>query len=63
MLKKATASDFSKQLELSAKNSQFTNNTLKIIEELNNGVKQASGEIKEKASDLEHAITPPQRVW
>ncbi|GAA9223055.1 DUF3519 domain-containing protein [Helicobacter pylori] len=47
-------SDFSKQLELSAKNSQFTNNTLKIIEELNNGVKQASEEIKEaaKPSDL-----------
>ncbi|WP_174245926.1 DUF3519 domain-containing protein, partial [Helicobacter pylori] len=45
-------SDFSKQLELSAKNSQFTNNTLKIIEELNNGVKQASEEIKEKASDF-----------
>ncbi|WQZ25042.1 hypothetical protein E5P98_04435 [Helicobacter pylori] len=48
-MKKATASDFSKQLELSAKNSQFTNNTLKIIEELNNGVKQASEEIKEAA--------------
>ncbi|WP_414600272.1 DUF3519 domain-containing protein [Helicobacter pylori] len=52
MLKKATASDFSKQLELSAKNSKFTNNTLKIIEELNNGVKQASVEIKEKAFDF-----------
>ncbi|WQY20553.1 DUF3519 domain-containing protein [Helicobacter pylori] len=51
-------SDFSKQLNLSAKNSKFTNNTLKIIEELNNGVKQASEELKEKASDLEHAITP-----
>ncbi|GAA7854787.1 hypothetical protein JP0261_03480 [Helicobacter pylori] len=51
-------SDFSKQLELSAQKSHFTNNTLKIIEELNNGVKQASEEIKEKASDLEHAITP-----
>ncbi|WRC70990.1 DUF3519 domain-containing protein [Helicobacter pylori] len=51
-------SDFSKQLELSAKDSKFTNNTLKIIEELNNGVKQASEEIKEKARDLEHAITP-----
>ncbi|WRD80529.1 DUF3519 domain-containing protein [Helicobacter pylori] len=45
-------SDFSKQLELSAKNSQFTNNTLKIIEELNNGVKQASEEIKKKAFDF-----------
>ncbi|WP_080488527.1 DUF3519 domain-containing protein [Helicobacter pylori] len=53
-----TISDFSKQLELSAKNSQFTNNTLKIIEELNNGVKQASEELSKKASDLQHAITP-----
>ncbi|MGN8360757.1 DUF3519 domain-containing protein, partial [Helicobacter pylori] len=53
-----TISDFSKQLELSAKNSQFSNNTLKIIEELNNGVKQASEELSKKASDLEHAITP-----
>ncbi|RVY89194.1 DUF3519 domain-containing protein, partial [Helicobacter pylori] len=40
-------SDFSKNLELSAKNAKFSNNTLKIIEELNNGVKQASEEIKE----------------
>ncbi|MGL2390856.1 DUF3519 domain-containing protein [Helicobacter pylori] len=47
-----TISDFSKQLDLSAKNSQFSNNTLKIIEELNNGVKQASEEIKEKAKDF-----------
>ncbi|MGN8460093.1 DUF3519 domain-containing protein, partial [Helicobacter pylori] len=45
-------SDFSKNLELSAKNSKFTNNTLKIIEELNNGIKQASEEIKEKARDF-----------
>ncbi|WP_120940669.1 DUF3519 domain-containing protein, partial [Helicobacter pylori] len=45
-------SDFSKQLELSAKNSKFSNNTLKIIEELNNGVKQASEEIKEKVRDF-----------
>ncbi|UOR78448.1 DUF3519 domain-containing protein [Helicobacter pylori] len=51
-------SDFSKQLELSTKNSKFTNNTLKIIEELNNSVKQASEELKEKARDLKHAITP-----
>ncbi|KHL89957.1 hypothetical protein HPY499_05930, partial [Helicobacter pylori] len=42
-----TISEFSKQLELSANNSKFTNNTLKIIEELTNGVKQASEEIKE----------------
>ncbi|GAA9473918.1 hypothetical protein BTM449_11910 [Helicobacter pylori] len=44
--------EFTKQLELSAKNSKFSNNTLKIIEELNNGVKQASEEIKEKARDF-----------
>ncbi|WP_425331405.1 DUF3519 domain-containing protein [Helicobacter pylori] len=51
-------SDFSKQLDLSAKNSQFSNNTLKIIEELNNGVKQASEEIKEatKPSNLIKSI-------
>ncbi|WP_422387771.1 DUF3519 domain-containing protein [Helicobacter pylori] len=54
----ASVSDFSKQLDLSAKNSQFSNNTLKIIEELNNGVKQASEKLSKKASDLEHAITP-----
>uniref|UniRef100_UPI0012B1D454 PBECR3 domain-containing polyvalent protein n=1 Tax=Helicobacter pylori TaxID=210 RepID=UPI0012B1D454 len=47
-----TISDFSKQLELSTKKSHFSNNTLKIIEELNNGVKQASEEIKEKAKDF-----------
>ncbi|GHQ76885.1 hypothetical protein VN0405_11300 [Helicobacter pylori] len=47
-----TISDFSKQLELSAKKSHFSNNTLKIIEELTNGVKQASEEIKEKAFDF-----------
>ncbi|WQS50559.1 DUF3519 domain-containing protein [Helicobacter pylori] len=51
-------SDFSKQLELSAQKSHFTNNTLKIIEELNNGVKQASDGLSKKASDLEHATTP-----
>ncbi|WP_205351938.1 DUF3519 domain-containing protein [Helicobacter pylori] len=51
-------SEFSKQLNLSAQNAKFSNNTLKIIEELNNGVKQASEELSKKASDLEHAITP-----
>ncbi|MFP6249205.1 DUF3519 domain-containing protein, partial [Helicobacter pylori] len=45
-------SEFSKNLELSAKNTKFSNNTLKIIEELNNGIKQASEEIKEKARDF-----------
>ncbi|WQZ63606.1 DUF3519 domain-containing protein [Helicobacter pylori] len=51
-------SDFSKNLELSATNAKFSNNTLKIIEELTNGVKQASEEISKKASDLQHATTP-----
>ncbi|WQY70583.1 DUF3519 domain-containing protein [Helicobacter pylori] len=51
-------SDFSKNLNLSAQNAKFSNNTLKIIEELNNGVKQASEELSKKASDLQHAITP-----
>ncbi|WP_101005245.1 DUF3519 domain-containing protein [Helicobacter pylori] len=45
-------SEFSKNLELSAQKSHFSNNTLKIIEELNNGVKQASEEIKTKARDF-----------
>ncbi len=45
-------SEFSKNLKLSAQNAKFSNNTLKIIEELNNGVKQASEEIKEKARDF-----------
>ncbi|WRB00221.1 DUF3519 domain-containing protein [Helicobacter pylori] len=51
-------SDFSKNLELSAKNAKFSNNTLKIIEELNNGVKQASEEIKEatRTSNLVKSI-------
>ncbi|WQV91712.1 DUF3519 domain-containing protein [Helicobacter pylori] len=55
-------SDFSKNLELSAKNSKFTNNTLKIIEELNNGVKQASEEIKEKATKYEKALQELQKI-
>ncbi|WQW01158.1 DUF3519 domain-containing protein [Helicobacter pylori] len=55
-------SDFSKQLELSANNSKFTNNTLKIIEELNNGVKQASEEIKEKATKYEKALKELQKI-
>ncbi|MFP6187664.1 DUF3519 domain-containing protein, partial [Helicobacter pylori] len=45
-------SEFSKNLELSAQNAKFSNNTIKIIEELNNGVKQASDEIKSKVRDF-----------
>ncbi|GAA8132933.1 DUF3519 domain-containing protein [Helicobacter pylori] len=57
-----TISDFSKQLELSAQKSHFSNNTLKIIEELNNGVKQASDEIKEKATKYEKALQELQKI-
>ncbi|EMG95990.1 hypothetical protein HMPREF1401_00752, partial [Helicobacter pylori GAM120Ai] len=45
-------SEFSKNLELSAQNAKFSNNTLKIIEELTNTIKQASEEIKAKAFDF-----------
>ncbi|WP_459072371.1 DUF3519 domain-containing protein [Helicobacter pylori] len=45
-------SEFSKNLELSAQNAKFSNNTLKIIEELNNGVKSASEDIRSKAFDF-----------
>nr|WP_242677984.1 DUF3519 domain-containing protein [Helicobacter pylori] len=51
-------SEFSKNLNLSAQNAKFSNNTLKIIEELTNGVKQASEELSKKASDLQRATTP-----
>ncbi|MFP6049163.1 DUF3519 domain-containing protein [Helicobacter pylori] len=55
-------SEFSKNLELSAQKSHFSNNTLKIIEELNNGVKQASEEIKEKATKYEKALKELQKI-
>ncbi|GCF06144.1 hypothetical protein HPK25_01346 [Helicobacter pylori] len=55
-------SDFSKQLELSAQNSKFTNNTLKIIEELNNGVKQASEELRAKAFDFSNEKLTNEQV-
>ncbi len=55
-------SEFSKNLELSAQNAKFSNNTLKIIEELNNGIKQASEEIKEKATKYEKALKELQKI-
>ncbi len=55
-------SEFSRNLELSAQNAKFSNNTLKIIEELNNGVKQASEEIKEKATKYEKALKELQKI-
>ncbi|MCQ2688421.1 DUF3519 domain-containing protein [Helicobacter pylori] len=56
-----TISEFSKNLELSAQKSHFSNNTLKIIEELNNGIKQASEEIKE-ATKYEKALQELQKI-
>ncbi|WP_390462783.1 DUF3519 domain-containing protein, partial [Helicobacter pylori] len=55
-------SEFSKNLELSAQNAKFSNNTLKIIEELNNGVKAASEEIKSKATKYEKALQELQKI-
>ncbi|MCQ2837485.1 DUF3519 domain-containing protein, partial [Helicobacter pylori] len=59
-------SEFSKNLELSAQNAKFSNNTLKIIEELTNGVKQASEEInkevKEKVTKYEKALQELQKI-
>ncbi|WQR85518.1 DUF3519 domain-containing protein [Helicobacter pylori] len=49
-------SEFSKNLNLSAKNAKFSNNTLKIIEELTNGVKSASEEIKAKATKTSNLV-------
>ncbi|MUU57693.1 DUF3519 domain-containing protein, partial [Helicobacter pylori] len=51
-------SDFSKRLELSAKDAKFSNNTLKLIDEINNGVKEASEELKEatRTSNLVKSI-------
>ncbi len=57
-----TISEFSKNLELSTQKSHFSNNTLKIIEELNNGFKQASEEIKEKATKYEKALKELQKI-
>nr|WP_232259090.1 DUF3519 domain-containing protein [Helicobacter pylori] len=55
-------SEFSKNLELSAQNAKFSNNTLKIIEELTNGIKQASEEIKEKATKYEKALQELKKI-
>ncbi len=55
-------SEFSKNLEKSPQKSHFSNNTLKIIEELNNGIKQASEEIKEKATKYEKALQELQKI-
>ncbi len=59
-------SDFSKQLELSAKKSYFSNNTLKLIDAINNGVKEASEElnkeVKEKVTKYQKALQELQKI-
>ncbi|GAA9698065.1 hypothetical protein VN0004_10530 [Helicobacter pylori] len=47
---------------MSAQNAKFSNNTLKIIEELTNGVKQASEEIKDKVTKYEKALQELQKI-
>ncbi|WP_000386882.1 DUF3519 domain-containing protein [Helicobacter pylori] len=54
--------NFSPLEQANAKNAKFSNNTLKIIEELNNGVKQASEEIKAKATKYEKALQELQKI-
>ncbi|RVY48041.1 DUF3519 domain-containing protein [Helicobacter pylori] len=53
-----TISDFAKNLELSAKNSKFSNATMRKIEEITQGVKSAKENITKQKKALEEAITP-----
>ncbi|WQY55847.1 DUF3519 domain-containing protein [Helicobacter pylori] len=53
-----TISDFTKNLELSAKNSKFSNATMRKIEEITQGVKSAKENIAEQEEALKDAITP-----
>ncbi|WP_238738759.1 DUF3519 domain-containing protein [Helicobacter pylori] len=53
-----TISEFSKRLELSAKNSKFSNATMRKIEEITQGVKSAKENIAKQEKALQHAITP-----
>ncbi|MGL2654589.1 DUF3519 domain-containing protein [Helicobacter pylori] len=53
-----TISDFSKRLELSAKNSKFSNATMQKIEEITQGVKSAKENIANQEKALQDAITP-----
>ncbi|ADU85060.1 DUF3519 domain-containing protein [Helicobacter pylori] len=59
-------SEFSKQLELSTKKSYFSNNTLKLIDAINNGVKEASEEInnavKEKVTKYQKALKELEKI-
>ncbi|MBM2778089.1 DUF3519 domain-containing protein [Helicobacter pylori] len=51
-------SEFSKNLELSAKNSKFSNATMRKIEEITQGVKSAKENITKQEKALQDAITP-----
>ncbi|WRF09208.1 DUF3519 domain-containing protein [Helicobacter pylori] len=53
-----TISDFTKNLELSAKNSKFSNATMRKIEEITQGVKSAKENIAKQEEALQDAITP-----
>ncbi|WQW32806.1 DUF3519 domain-containing protein [Helicobacter pylori] len=53
-----TISDFTKNLELSAKNSKFSNATMRKIEEITQGVKSAKENITKQEEALQDAITP-----
>ncbi|EJB97101.1 DUF3519 domain-containing protein [Helicobacter pylori] len=53
-----TISDFTKNLELSAKNSKFSNATMRKIEEITQGVKSAKENITKQEKALQDAITP-----
>ncbi|MFP6255475.1 DUF3519 domain-containing protein [Helicobacter pylori] len=53
-----TISEFSKNLELSAKNSKFSNATMRKIEEITQGVKSAKENITKQEEAIQDAITP-----
>ncbi|MGL2514393.1 DUF3519 domain-containing protein [Helicobacter pylori] len=53
-----TISAFTKNLELSAKNSKFSNATMQKIEEITQGVKSAKENIAKQEKALQDAITP-----
>ncbi|WP_241869989.1 DUF3519 domain-containing protein [Helicobacter pylori] len=53
-----TISEFSKRLEISAKNSKFSNATMRKIEEITQGVKSAKENITKQEKALQDAITP-----
>ncbi|MCQ2615207.1 DUF3519 domain-containing protein, partial [Helicobacter pylori] len=53
-----TISEFSKRLEISAKNSKFSNATMRKIEEITQGVQSAKENITKQKKALQDAIVP-----